>query len=221
MAPTKVCSKCRLNKPLTDYNKQAGTRLGVRSRCISCTKEDHRESLDRHKERTAKYRAENAEKNRARYAKYAANNPEVGRRRTARWRDKNREKVREINRRHDAKSRATPRGRLDNAMSSNVHRWLAKGSKAGRSWEQLVGYTATELMDHLERQFLPGMTWENYGPVWHVDHHIPLSAHNYESPDHADFQKAWALTNLRPLWAFDNMSKRSKLSKSFQPSLAL
>ena len=34
----------------------------------------------------------------------------------------------------------------------------------------LLGCNITQFIKHLESQFKPGMTWENYGKVWHVDH---------------------------------------------------
>jgi hypothetical protein len=64
------------------------------------------------------------------------------------------------------------------------------------------------------------MTWGNYGQ-WHVDHKIPISAFNYETPDDIDFKRCWALKNLRPMWAKENISKGAKLDKPFQPALAL
>lgn len=93
-------------------------------------------------------------------------------------------------------------------LSAGIRRTL-RGGKGGRKWEALVGYTAEELKDHLERQFLPGMTWENRSE-WHIDHILPVSSFNYDSPDHPDFKACWALTNLRPMWAKDNQKKSSK-----------
>ncbi|OKP79784.1 hypothetical protein BTE77_06750 [Ensifer adhaerens] len=65
-------------------------------------------------------------------------------------------------------------------------------------------------MIHLEAQFTDGMTWDNYGE-WHVDHIIPLAAHNYETTDDIDFKRAWAMSNLQPLWAIDNHRKRDRI----------
>lgn len=73
----------------------------------------------------------------------------------------------------------------------------------------VYGYTVWELVRHIERQFHPGMTWENYGE-WHIDHVIPLSLFVFDSADHPGFKAAWALANLRPLWAEDNLKKRAK-----------
>ena len=90
-----------------------------------------------------------------------------------------------------------------------MHRAL-KGGKAGRSWQALVPYSLEELVAHLERQFTKGMTWENYGPAWHIDHIRPLSSFSFTTPECPGFQEAWALTNLRPLAARDNIRKQAK-----------
>jgi hypothetical protein len=74
-------------------------------------------------------------------------------------------------------------------------------------------YTATELRSHLEKQMLQGMTWENYGSGWHVDHILAQSSFRIDVSDPAncpEFQACWALPNLRPLWKADNLSKSAK-----------
>jgi hypothetical protein len=92
---------------------------------------------------------------------------------------------------------------------SQIRKSLING-KSGRKWETLAGYTLNQLMAHLERQFLNGMTWENRGNGWHIDHIVPLSSFKFTSPDDPEFKAAWALTNLRPLWKRDNLEKGSK-----------
>lgn len=88
--------------------------------------------------------------------------------------------------------------------------WLSlKEQKQGQSWEELIGYTVDDLRVHLERQFLPGMSWDNMGE-WHIDHVLPLALHKFESPDDPEFKAAWSLPNLRPLWAEDNLKKNAK-----------
>jgi hypothetical protein len=79
---------------------------------------------------------------------------------------------------------------------------------SGRTFDAL-GYTPSELMAHLERQFLKGMSWQNMGE-WHIDHIVPLAAFQVTSTDDDDFKRAWGLTNLRPLWAKDNLRKQDK-----------
>lgn len=82
--------------------------------------------------------------------------------------------------------------------------------KNGRTFASVFGYTAEQLKRHLERQFHEGMSWENYGTIWHVDHIVPLASFKLETVDDAEFKAAFALTNLRPLWAEDNIEKRDR-----------
>lgn len=92
-------------------------------------------------------------------------------------------------------------------MRAMIWRDLRSG-KAGRSWETLVGFDLATLQRHIERQFVPGMTWQNIGQ-WHVDHIVPLKAFTFSTAEDADFRAAWALSNLRPLWAQDNLKKQA------------
>lgn len=84
-----------------------------------------------------------------------------------------------------------------------------RGNKQGRKWEDLVGYTLQDLLRHLERQFQSGMFWGNRSD-WHIDHILPLSSFQFDSPDCPEFRAAWALSNLRPLWAGENLKKNAK-----------
>lgn len=106
------------------------------------------------------------------------------------------------------KRQETPRGSLDHRMSQLVRNAL-RGVKNGRSWETLVGYDINDLMRHLERQFVRGMGWHNIGK-WHVDHIVPKSTFAYSSPEDDEFKACWALTNLRPLWAEENLKKSAQ-----------
>jgi 5-methylcytosine-specific restriction endonuclease McrA len=92
--------------------------------------------------------------------------------------------------------------------------------KQSTAWQDLVGYDCTRLKKHLEKHFLHGMNWENRAD-WEIDHIIPLSAFNFETPNDPDFKKCWALQNLRPLWKSENRSKWARLAKPFQPSLLI
>ena len=117
------------------------------------------------------------------------------------------------------KEKSEPKFKLRRRMSTSIYLSIV-GDKGGRSWETLVGYTLDDLKRHLEKQFTDGMAWENMGE-WHIDHEIPVSVFNFTTPEHEDFTRCWALKNLQPMWAKENMSKSAKLEKHFQPRLAL
>lgn len=106
--------------------------------------------------------------------------------------------------------RNDPAYRVHSSMSRLIHLSL-KGNKAGRRWETLVGYTRDELMRHLERQFTKRMTWKNMGrDGWHIDHILPRTLFDIRAAGDEEFRACWVLSNLRPLWQVENLSKKDK-----------
>jgi hypothetical protein len=93
-------------------------------------------------------------------------------------------------------------------VSARVREWLGT-KRGGKRTFDLLGYTLPELKAHLERQFAKGMGWHNTDE-WHIDHIIPLAEFRVSGPDDPELRRAWALPNLRPLWARDNLQKRDK-----------
>jgi hypothetical protein len=108
------------------------------------------------------------------------------------------------------KRKTDPRYRVSNGFSRSVRRGLKNG-KGGVSWKTMVGYSVDQLMAHLEAQFLPGMTWDNYGRAWHIDHRLPVSSFSFSSYSDDGFKKCWCLSNLSPMWALDNIRKGAKI----------
>jgi len=127
--------------------------------------------------------------------------------------------------------RKTPNGKINHAMGSRIRRWV-NGGKQGRSWVELVGYSAEELVEHIERGMEEGMSWDNYGE-WHIDHVVPLAAFDFNSYDDLQFRQAWELKNLMPRWAtteiaeangstqVGNINKGAILQGEFQPMLPM
>jgi hypothetical protein len=74
----------------------------------------------------------------------------------------------------------------------------------------MVGYSAEQLKEHLEKQFKDGMNWENYGE-WHVDHIKPISSFIFETCDDEQFKVCWSLENLQPMWGIENIKKGNKI----------
>ncbi|AWL04240.1 hypothetical protein DIR46_07200 [Massilia oculi] len=88
---------------------------------------------------------------------------------------------------------------------------LQKG-RSGRRMAELLGYTADDLRSHLERQFTKGMCWKRFmtGEI-HIDHIIPVASFGAIEIDSDAFRQCWALSNLRPAWAKDNITKKDKV----------
>jgi hypothetical protein len=137
-----------------------------------------------------------------------------------RWKRNHPDRIRAANRRYAKKKRSTLRGKLNSLMGSNISTSLRR-SKNGQCWEKLVGYTLEELIRHLSKQFTEGITWDNYGAYWHIDHKIPIAAFNFTTPKDYDFKACWSLKNLRPLEKTANLVKGDSLEVPFQPSLTI
>lgn len=89
--------------------------------------------------------------------------------------------------------------------------WAALKGKTDGALFSRLGYSPAELVGHLESQFSGGMEWANYG-LWHVDHIRPCAGFDQTDPD--QFRDCWALSNLQPLWAADNLRKGARAWES-------
>jgi hypothetical protein len=177
-----------------------------------------------HPDKTAakgkKWSKANPEKIRAKREKWRKAHPEKVSEIYKNWIFEHPEKVKEYKRKANLKARSTTSGILSSNTRTRISLSL-KGTKKGQHWETLVGYNVTQLKHHLEKQFTPEMSWNNYGTYWHIDHKIPISVFNYKTATDIDFKKCWSLKNLRPLEAKENIRKGAKLKKPFQPSLLM
>ena len=73
----------------------------------------------------------------------------------------------------------------------------------------LVGCSIPELRKRLTQQFLPGMTWDNYGK-WHIDHIRPCASFDLTDPEQQ--KQCFHYSNLQPLWAADNLRKGASIN---------
>jgi hypothetical protein len=82
----------------------------------------------------------------------------------------------------------------------------SKGIKKTTSATDLVGCDIHTLKQHIEMQFLLGMSWDNYNhSTWHVDHIKPVNT--FDLTDIEQQKECFHYTNLRPLWSKDNLSR--------------
>lgn len=66
-----------------------------------------------------------------------------------------------------------------------------------------LGCSIDDFKRHLESLFKPGMTWDNYGEKWHIDHIIPLSTDYSDTGLHH-------YKNTQPLWKEEHFVKTAK-----------
>ena len=97
-------------------------------------------------------------------------------------------------------------GYLYQKVRARIALALKKGSKSKRSIEYLYCDIIT-FKKHIENKFVEGMTWENYGKIWHIDHIVPI---NYNNPTLEEVIKRLHYINTQPLWASENISKGNR-----------
>lgn len=180
------------------------------ARCKTC----QRKSSDNHREENKeKYDAldrdyrkkrwsENKEELSAKNKEWRDNNVDYNRERMRIFQNENPEYFRDYMKDY----RKRPIWKMINHMSGSMKRVL-RGASDSYSAKKL-GYTSKDLKDHIESQFKPGMSWDNYGE-WEIDHKIPIKW--YFDNGIQDPKVVNALGNLQPLWKSENRSKGAKL----------
>lgn len=88
-----------------------------------------------------------------------------------------------------------------------VYKCLTKFKLKRGSSVDYIGCSISNLKQWLEYQFDEGMSWDNYGTFWTVDHVLPLSLFNFENESEQTIAFNWK--NMRP--STDNFSKGNKL----------
>lgn len=100
--------------------------------------------------------------------------------------------------------------KLSCAIRSRLYTSIKDKSKIGSAVKDL-GCSVEELIIYLESKFELGMSWDNWKhDGWHIDHIKPLAS--FDLTNRKQFLEACHYTNLQPLWAKDNFSKRDSYS---------
>ena len=213
-----TCSKCGIEKQTKDFAK---SKKYLKNYCKACDSKRASEYERNNREKAAIsdkiYYDANINKIRKRSKDYSIKNRESISANKKIYFQSSKEKIYDSRRKKIA---SDIKYKLNHSIRKRMC-FSLRGAKAGQRWEDLVGYSVDKLKKHLENQFSQGMNWSNYGKYgWHIDHKIPIRAFNFKSPEDEDFKRCWALENLRPLWAKENLSKGGKLDRPFQPQLS-
>lgn len=150
------------------------------------------------------------------------NNPEIRAKAaaaSAEWRRS--KKGKEWTRAYEIKARKiSPQFKISRYLRTRMYRALKYQSafKFKKTFD-LLGCSTEFFKSYLESKFSDGMSWENYGPYWHIDHIIPCIKHDLT--DLNEQKKCFHYSNLQPLRAFDNYSKNGRILEIIQPELLL
>jgi hypothetical protein len=221
---TKVCSKCKISKPISEFNKNKSKWDGLSTECKKCCKlaniqyrknnpEKIQKNLNRWHELNPdykdnynrKYYSENADLCKARSKSWIINNPINRKQNNKNWDKRNpnyHKDYQKIRKQNDVsfKLSVTLRDRINKGLKNNI--------KSGHSL-QLLGISINNYKHYLELQFNDNMSWENYGKVWHIDHIIPITFFNLL--DTTEQFQCFNYQNTRPMLATTNIQKSNKI----------
>lgn len=79
-----------------------------------------------------------------------------------------------------------------------------RGTNGGSAIRDL-GCSVASLKNYIEERFLPGMTWENWGKIWHIDHKIAFALVDLAISQNVKLVCHY--TNLQPLFIPDHHVK--------------
>lgn len=201
----KNCSKCKQEKPLTDFYINKSYKDGYGSQCKQCTVDYAKKRYQDDKEQW-KYKVIQRAKQDGRRSEYMSKYFKKNKKQIYNTRNKY------IKERYqnDPLFRLTQKTRtiISNSLRKHNHRKIS-------STQDILGCTFEEFKQHLESQFEPWMNWNNMGgknvnepnTCWEVDHIIPISSAKTEE----DVVRLNHYTNLRPLCSYNNrFIKRNK-----------
>jgi hypothetical protein len=132
------------------------------------------------------------------------------------WYYKNKDRVRANQRIYEREGayRNSLHFKIKDGMRKRILEVLKRdGGKKTQRTMKLVGCTVEELKQHIEKQFKPGMSWEQRH-LFHIDHIIPCAS--FDLTKLSEQKKCFHYTNLQPLWAIDNIKKGAKLNYESQ-----
>lgn len=178
-----------------------------------------------HKDYLIKYRSKNKDKIKKAGADWRKKNKNKTKKDFKTWYEKNRKSKLEknkiwvannLNKRRKYRNEYQKNRRQNDfkfKLDQNIGNFIKlsiKQKKDGMKWERMVGYSVSDLIIHLEKQFSKNMCWNNYCSYWQVDHKKPRSWFKYNSYKDIEFKKCWSLSNLQPMIKEENNKKGNK-----------
>ena len=209
---TKKCSKCFQEKNIIEFSKK---RNSTQSWCKACesirTKIWYQKNKEKRNKKAREWEAANRDKintakriKRQKQKELLPIKPKKEPFDKNKWNFENKDKLAGYKRKWLQKN---PTALIADRIRRRINMSIAKlGYKKTSKSTDIIGCDWETLKKHIELQFKNGMNWDNRNK-WHIDHIIPLSSAKTEE----DVIKLNHYTNLRPLWAKDNLMKSDKL----------
>jgi hypothetical protein len=168
----KICSKCIIEKPLNEFNKNKSKIDGYHIWCKQCVSNNNKKLYEDGKEikksKSNNYYYNNREIISTKLKRYRSK-PEVKQRQgkyIKKWVKENNDSYKEYQNKY---KKQYYKDNPHVLICLNIKKRCLNGENDDR-----VNYTSNNLKQHIELLFEPWMTWNNIGE-WEVHHNVPIS----------------------------------------------
>ena len=235
----KICTKCKITKPLTEFHKNC-------RRCKKCRSEDGRITREKYPERererslksSRKWKEKNREEHNRRNREYAKLHIADKKKTSEKYYQKNKERINKYSLKWASSNKDRVKKRLiiynklerviekrkaylKNKRDTNIQFKLVTNlrtrinyailSKRSRKSNSTTNLLGCTIIEL--KQYLESKFLPTMTwenyGAWHIDHIVPLSTFDLTDPE--QFAKACHYTNLQPLWAEENSRKHDRL----------
>lgn len=118
----------------------------------------------------------------------------------------NRKQIQKRQTEHNKLRRKTDLSYKMSIVLRNRFRKFYKGLKI-KSMLDIVGCSYKNYVKWIEFNFIKGMSWENHGSIWHIDH--VLLCHLFDHNCNDDVKICFNWKNTRPLLVKENLSRKT------------
>ena len=200
---TKSCSSCSIILSLENCTKNRPIcKNCYNAKCNDYKKNNKDKVLENHKE----YYVANKDKIAKYYKKHYDENKDTYLKNNQTWRSENREDIRK---KENDRLNSNPTLRLKKNCRRRI--WSILKNKGGKNLHTIeyLDCDIEFLKKWLKYNFKDGMTFDNYGSYWHVDHVIPCARFDLKDPNQIAHCFHWI--NLQPMIGSINMSKHDNI----------
>jgi hypothetical protein len=221
----RVCLKCKVPKELSEFPKDKTKPWygGYDCYCKECkrtkVRKHYKENKDHKIAKVRKWQEENPEKYKKQQLKQRDSKT------LKLWKENNQDKIQQY-KETNIKKRKLKRlkegvyykdgewvkvkpkmTKIERRIASTFRDKIRRAIQLDRkSSFEILGCSFQELKYWLEKQFIEGMSWDNYGKVWEIDHKQGCATFDLTIEENQ--KKCFHYTNLRPLFKTTEIAKQ-------------
>ena len=219
----KICRKCNEELPLNDFRicrrKRNGYKPQYEPYCFKCeaqrAHDNFRKDPEKSRAKGRKFRSIHGDRIRKSNRDKYWEDPEKARA-IAKIKNQKPERKEKNNKYNREKRKNDPLYRLSCILRSNMYK-IMKNKKftKNQGLHDYLGCSLDELLRHIEYQWHPHMSWDNYGKgkdQWSVDHTVAMNLAKTEE----EIYGLSHFSNLKPMWSLYNSMKHNKTLEEWE-----